>query len=75
MKLTTEPKCVINNALDLYKSPARVASSHDFRSNLIIQVFLKAPIPGVTSLAFAAVKRSWKRVLGGATLAVSEPGR
>lgn len=74
MKLTTEPKCVINNTSDLYKSPARVTSSHDFRSNLIIQVFLKAPTPQVTSLGFAAVKRSWKHVCRGAALAVSELG-
>lgn len=58
MKLTTEPKWVINNTLDLYKSPAMVANSHDFRSNLIIHVFLKVPTPGVTSLAFTPVKQS-----------------
>lgn len=48
-KLTTDTKWVINNTLDLHKSLARVANSHDFRSNLIKCAFPKAPAPGVTS--------------------------
>lgn len=40
MKITAEPKWVINNTLDLYKSPARAAKSHDFRSDLILHVLV-----------------------------------
>lgn len=40
MKITAEPKWVINNTLDLYKSPARAAKSDDFRSDLILHVLV-----------------------------------
>lgn len=35
MKLTADLKWVINNMLELYKSPARAANSRGFRSDLI----------------------------------------
>lgn len=54
MKITAEPKWVINNTLDLYKSLARAAKSDDFRSDLILHVlvwfFFKASTPSVTPL-------------------------
>lgn len=76
MKITAEPKWVINNTLDLYKSPARAAKSDDFRSDLILHVLVWFFFQSLNSWRHfsTSVKRSWGVVVGGEALGSAESG-